>query len=248
MKINKKVSYLYLTNQKQRTKVEQNFMRKGSKMLTPKQHKLLVFIDEFIKEHGHSPSFEEMKMAVGLKSKSGIHVLINSLEERGFIRKLAHKARALEVLKMPEIQEKPVTPSASANDNTDFSLMIPLYGKIAAGTPIEAIANPSEYIYIPKTFSTSSELYALTIEGESMIEAGIFDGDTAIIRRANQANNGQIVVALVDNEEATLKVLDKKSGNEVWLLPCNKDYNPIKITKDRLQIQGILYGIVRKYN
>lgn len=218
-------------------------------MLTPKQHKLLVFIDEFIKENGHSPSFEEMKNAVGLKSKSGIHVLINSLEERGFIRKLPHKARALEVLKLPEIVEKSLSKNlANDNDETEFSLMIPLYGKIAAGTPIEAIANPSEYIYIPKSFSTSSELYALTIEGESMIEAGIFDGDTAIIRRAEQANNGQIVVALVDNEEATLKVLDKKSGNEVWLLPCNKEYTPIKLTKDRLKIQGVLYGIVRKYN
>ena len=223
-------------------------------MLTPKQHKLLVYIDSFIKETGHSPSFEEMKEAVGLKSKSGIHALLNSLEERGFVRKLAHKARALEVIKLPDADAKTqLTTSFSAdiaNDNNeaDFSLMIPLYGKIAAGTPIEAIANPSEYIYIPKTFSSSSELYALTIEGESMIEAGIFDGDTAIIRRANRADNGQIVVALVDNEEATLKILDKKQGNEVWLLPCNKDYEPIKLTSDRLQIQGVLYGIVRKYN
>ncbi|MBP5698562.1 MAG: transcriptional repressor LexA [Alphaproteobacteria bacterium] len=219
-------------------------------MLTPKQLKLLLFIDSFIKEHGHSPSFEEMKLAVNLKSKSGIHVLLNSLEERGFVRKLAHRARALEVLKVPERVDTQIHAADVANENdaTEFSLMIPLYGKIAAGTPIEAIANPSEYIYIPKSFSTSSELYALTIEGESMIEAGIFDGDTAIIRRADQANNGQIVVALVDNEEATLKVLDKKSGNEVWLLPCNKEYSPIKITKDRLKIQGVLYGIVRKYS
>lgn len=219
-------------------------------MLTPKQHKLLMYIDEFIAKTGHSPSFEEMKEAVGLKSKSGIHALINSLEERGFIRKLAHKARALEVIKLPNTKTVDTPSSNIANDNleTDFSLMIPLYGKIAAGTPIEAIANPSEYIYIPKTFSTKSELYALTIEGESMIEAGIFDGDTAIIRKANRADNGQIVVALVDNEEATLKVLDKKPGNEVWLLPCNKDYNPIKLTADRIKIQGVLYGIVRKYN
>lgn len=219
-------------------------------MLTPKQLNLLIYIDEFIKEHGHSPSFEEMKEAVGLRSKSGIHALINSLEERGFIRKLAHKARALEVLKLPNTETNISETSDVANDNSDndFSLMIPLYGKIAAGTPIEAIANSSEYIYIPKSFSSQSELYALTIEGESMIEAGIFDGDTAIIRRVDRANNGQIVVALVDNEEATLKVLDKKAGNEVWLLPCNKDYNPIKITADRLKIQGVLYGIVRKYN
>ena len=221
-------------------------------MLTPKQHKLLVYIDSFIKETGHCPSFEEMKEAVGLKSKSGIHALLNSLEERGFVRKLAHKARALEVIKLPDadIKSSNSMTSSIANDNNeaDFSLMIPLYGKIAAGTPIEAIANPSEYIYIPKSFSTKSELYALTIEGESMIEAGIFDGDTAIIRRANRADNGQIVVALVDNEEATLKILDKKQGNEVWLLPCNKDYEPIKLTTDRLQIQGVLYCIVRKYN
>ena len=221
-------------------------------MLTPKQHKLLIYIDSFIKETGHCPSFEEMKEAVGLKSKSGIHALLNSLEERGFVRKLAHKARALEVIKLPDADIKSSNSMTSniANDNNeaDFSLMIPLYGKIAAGTPIEAIANPSEYIYIPKSFSTKSELYALTIEGESMIEAGIFDGDTAIIRRANRADNGQIVVALVDNEEATLKILDKKQGNEEWLLPCNKDYEPIKLTTDRLQIQGVLYGIVRKYN
>ena len=218
-------------------------------MLTPKQHKLLMYIDDFIKQTGHSPSFEEMKEAVGLKSKSGIHAMLNSLEERGFIRKLAHRARALEVIKTPS-QDALSSLTSIANDNleTDFSLQIPLYGKIAAGTPIEAIANPSEYIYIPKSFSSSSELYALTIEGESMIEAGIFDGDTAIIRRANRAENGQIVVALVDREEATLKVLDKKQGNEVWLLPCNKDYSPIKLTTDRLEIQGVLYGIVRKYN
>lgn len=219
-------------------------------MLTPKQHKLLMYIDTFINQTGHSPSFEEMKEAVGLKSKSGIHALLNSLEERGFIRKLAHKARALEVIKLPQKDIITQNNQNIANDNidADFSLMIPLYGKIAAGTPIEAIANPSEYIYIPKSFSTSSELYALTIEGESMIEAGIFDGDTAIIRRADRASNGQIVVALVDNEEATLKVLDKKAGNEVWLLPCNREYNPIKLTADRLKIQGVLYGIVRKYN
>lgn len=219
-------------------------------MLTPKQHKLLVFIDDFIKENGHSPSFEEMKAAVGLKSKSGIHALLASLEERGFIRKLAHRARALEVVKIPKLEQPAAHLAETANDNgeTEFSLAIPLYGKIAAGTPIEAIANPSEYIYIPKSFSTQSELYALTIEGESMVEAGIFDGDTAIIRRADRADNGQIVVALVDNQEATLKVLSKKAGNEVWLLPCNKEYNPIKLTADRLKIQGILYGIVRKYN
>lgn len=219
-------------------------------MLTPKQHKLLVFIDDFIKENGHSPSFEEMKAAVGLKSKSGIHALLASLEERGFIRKLAHRARALEVVKVPKLEQPTSHLAATANDNgeMDFSLAIPLYGKIAAGTPIEAIANPSEYIYIPKSFSTQAELYALTIEGESMVEAGIFDGDTAIIRRADRADNGQIVVALVDNQEATLKVLSKKAGNEVWLLPCNKEYNPIKLTADRLKIQGILYGIVRKYN
>lgn len=219
-------------------------------MLTPKQHKLLVFIDEFIKENGHSPSFDEMKDAVGLKSKSGIHAMLSSLEERGFIRKLAHRARALEVVKVPKLEHPAPNSKEKANENgeAEFSLSIPLYGKIAAGTPIEAIANPSEYIYIPKSFSTQSELYALTIEGESMVEAGIFDGDTAIIRRADRANNGQIVVALVDNEEATLKVLDKKTGNEVWLLPCNKEYSPIKLTADRLKIQGILYGIVRKYN
>jgi repressor LexA len=219
-------------------------------MLTVKQYNLLMYINKVNRETGQCPSFDEMKDAIGLKSKSGIHALITSLEERNFIRRLPHKARAMEVIRLPRFKPQAIIDEEKKREEAlqNGSVQIPLYGKIAAGTPIEAIANPSEYIYIPKSFSTKSELYALTIEGESMIEAGIFDGDTAIIRRADQANNGQIVVALVDNEEATLKVLDKKSGNEVWLLPCNKEYSPIKITKDRLKIQGILYGIVRKYN
>lgn len=222
-------------------------------MLTPKQHNLLVFIDKYIKDSGCSPSFDEMKNAVGLKSKSGVHAILKSLIERGFIKKMPHKARALEVLRIPsvaKVEDEFSYNHNQANDNgeTDFSFAIPLYGKIAAGTPIEAISNAEEYIYIPRTFDTKSELYALTIEGDSMIEAGINNGDTAIIKRADTADNGQIVVALVDNQEATLKVLEKKSQGNVWLLPRNKDYEPIKITADRLKIQGILYGIVRKYS
>ena len=157
-------------------------------MLTPKQHKLLMYIDDFIKTTGHSPSFEEMKEAVGLKSKSGIHALLNSLEERGFIRKLAHKARALEVIKLPT-QENTLKEPSIANDNneTDFSLMIPLYGKIAAGTPIEAIETPDEYFSLPVSLvNNKNEIFTLRVSGESMINVGIYDGDILIVERQNK--------------------------------------------------------------
>ncbi len=218
-------------------------------MLTPKQYKLLMFIDNTIKETGCCPSFEEMKAAVGIKSKSGIHALIEELVEREFIRKLPHKARALEVLKIPRFKPRDIIEEEKkiklALQNS--SAQIPLYGKIAAGTPIEAIAYENETVSVPYDLVTRGEFYALRIEGESMIEAGIMDGDLAIIKRSDTAENGQIVVALVDNSEATLKVWQKKD-NEIWLKPCNKDYQIRKLHPSQVKVQGILNGIIRSYN
>lgn len=218
-------------------------------MLTPKQYKLLMFIDNNIKENGCCPSFEEMKQAVGIKSKSGIHALIEELVERDFIRKLPHKARALEVLRIPRfkpqeiIEEEKKVKQALQNS----SLAIPLYGKIAAGTPIEAIAHEGETVAVPYEMIRQGNYYALTIEGESMAEAGILNGDTAIIKKAATAENGQIVVALVDDCEATLKVWQKQK-DEIWLKPCNKAYEIKKFHPSRVKIQGILSGILRKYH
>ena len=218
-------------------------------MLTPKQYKLLMFIDNTIKETGCCPSFEEMKAAVGIKSKSGIHALIEELVEREFVRKLPHKARALEVLKIPRFKPKDIIEEEKkiklALQNS--SAQIPLYGKIAAGTPIEAIAYENETVSVPYDLVTRGDLYALRMEGESMIEAGIMDGDLAIIKRAETAENGQIVVALVDDCEATLKVWQKKD-NEIWLKPCNKDYQIRKLHPSQVKVQGILNGIIRSYN
>ena len=218
-------------------------------MLTPKQYKLLMFIDNTIKENGCCPSYEEMKQAVGIKSKSGIYALIEELIERDFIRKLPHKARALEVLKIPRFKPREIVEEEKkiklALQNS--SAQIPLYGKIAAGTPIEAIAYENETISVPFDFIDRGDFYALKIEGESMIEAGIMDGDTAIIKRAQVAENGQIVVALVDDSEATLKIWQKKK-DEVWLVPCNKDYEIRNLPLSRVKIQGVLSGIIRRYH
>ena len=218
-------------------------------MLTPKQYKLLMFIDNTIKENGCCPSYEEMKQAVGIKSKSGLYALIEELIERDFIRKLPHKARALEVLKIPRFKPREIVEEEKkiklALQNS--SAQIPLYGKIAAGTPIEAIAYENETISVPFDFIDRGDFYALKIEGESMIEAGIMDGDTAIIKRAQVAENGQIVVALVDDSEATLKIWQKKK-DEVWLVPCNKDYEIRKLPLSRVKIQGVLSGIIRRYH
>ena len=217
-------------------------------MLTPKQYKLLMFIDNTIKETGCCPSFEEMKEAVGIKSKSGIHALIEELVEREFVRKLPHKARALEVLKIPRFKPRDIIEEEKkiklALQNS--SAQIPLYGKIAAGTPIEAIAYENETVSVPFDLVSRGDFYALRIEGESMIEAGIMDGDLAIIKRAEVAENGQIVVALVEDSEATLKVWQKKD-NEIWLKPCNKDYEIRKLHPSQVKIQGILNGIIRHY-
>ena len=217
-------------------------------MLTEKQYNLLMYINKINRETGQCPSFDEMKDAIGLKSKSGIHALITSLEERNFIRKLPHKARALEVIRLPRFKPQAIIDEEKKREQAlqNSSVNIPLYGKIAAGTPIEALANENESVSVPFDMVALGNYYALTIEGNSMVEAGIMDGDTAIIRKQEQADNGKIVVALIDNNEATLKVL-KKNGNVVYLLPCNKEYEPQVYSLERLKIQGVLSGIIRKY-
>ncbi len=217
-------------------------------MLTEKQYNLLMFINKVNRETGKCPSFDEMKDAIGLKSKSGIHALITSLEERNFIRRLPHKARAMEVVRLPRFKPQAIIDEEKKREEAlqNSSVQIPLYGKIAAGTPIEAIANETETIPVPFDMVSLGQFYALTIEGDSMIEAGIMDGDIAIIKRQNQADNGKIVVALVDNNEATLKIL-KKDGDKVQLIPCNKEYKTRTFAANRIKIQGILSGIIRKY-
>ena len=180
-------------------------------MLTEKQYNLLMYINKVNRETGQCPSFDEMKDAIGLKSKSGIHALISSLEERNFIRKLPHKARALEVIRLPRFKPQAILDEEKKREQAlhNGSVQIPLYGKIAAGTPIEALANETETVSVPFDMVALGKYYALTIEGNSMVDAGIMDGDTAIIRKQEQADNGKIVVALIDNNEATLKVLKK---------------------------------------
>ena len=208
-------------------------------MLTKKQKELLDYIKIVNKEHGISPSYEEMKNKLSLKSKSGIHRIISALEERGFIKKLANKARAIEIV----TSEKNYT---SKNENIAKVVEIPLYGKIAAGTPIEAISNISSFISSPDNMINKGEHYALEISGESMTGSGINDKDIAIIKRSSSAINGQIVVALVDKTEATLKKLKKTSSNIV-LLPSNDLYQAQSYEPSRVQIQGILVGLMRKY-
>ncbi len=241
--------YKKVDSDKKRTKLEQNRNMEIVPMLTEKQYKLLLFINKTTKETGCSPSFEEMKEAVGLKSKSGIHALINALEEREFIRKLPHKARALEVIRMPKFKPRAIMEEEKKKELAlqNAAAQIPLYGKIAAGTPIEAIADETETLSIPYNMVAKGHFYALKIEGDSMRDAGILDGDTAIIKQADTANNGQIVVALVDNTEATLKVLQKK-GEEVWLVPCNSEYQTRKLDAKRVKVQGILSSIIRNYH
>ena len=230
-------------------------------MLTKKQHELLMFINERLQRTGISPSFDEMKDALDLKSKSGIHRLITALEERGFIRRLPHRARALEVLKLPESAAhngpKVFRPSVIRGafaaaprkqpQEGAATVSMPLYGRIAAGTPIEALRDPSVMIDVPASLlSGQAEHFALEVAGDSMVEAGIFDGDTAIIERASTADNGAIVVALIDNEEATLKRLRRK-GNSVALEPANKNYETRIFPPDRVKIQGRLVGLIRRY-
>ena len=230
-------------------------------MLTKKQYQLLLLIRDRMGRDGVAPSFDEMKDALQLKSKSGIHRLIGSLEERGFLRRLPHKARALEVLKLPDLAgDRPasnfapnVIPGnfgmvgASAKTSSPAETVeLPLYGKIAAGTPIEALRSPTDHIGVPAGLIGSGEHYALTIDGDSMIDAGISDGDTVLIKRCDTAENGSIVVALVDNEEATLKRLRRK-GESIALEPANKNYETRIFGPDRVKVQGKLVGLYRRY-
>ena len=211
-------------------------------MLTQKQKDLLILIDRKIKAVGVPPSYDEMKDALGLASKSGIHRLITALEERGFIRRLPNKARALEVIKLPEDYRAASEAPTAANDTYE----VPFVGKIAAGNPIAAIEDSYNMISVPPNMM-GPDHFALEIEGESMIEAGILDGDIVIVKKANTARNNQIVVALVDQEEATLKRI-YKSGQTIELIPENKDFETKTFGPDRVEVQGILVGLVRNYH
>ena len=218
-------------------------------MLTEKQYKLLMYINKVLKETGCSPSFEEMKNAVGLKSKSGIHALIEALEERNFIKKLPHKARALEVIRLPRFKPSAILEEEKKREIAlqNSAAQIPLYGKIAAGSPIEAITNETETIPVPFEMVAHGQFYALTIEGDSMVDAGILDGDTVLIKKTDTAENGDIVVALIDDNEATLKKL-KKEGENIHLIPYNKSYQTRIFPASHVKIQGILAGLLRTYN
>jgi len=217
-------------------------------MLTQKQKDLLMLIDARVKAVGVPPSYDEMKDALGLASKSGIHRLISALEERGFIRRLPNKARALEVLKLPEdMQEKVVSfesksAPAPANDGT----AIPFVGKIAAGLPIMAIEDSYNTMIVPPHMAGNGDHFALEIEGESMKDAGILDGDIVVVKKASTARNNQIVVALVDQEEATLKRL-YKSGGQVELIAENEEFETQSYGPDRVEVQGVLVGLLRQY-
>jgi repressor LexA len=226
-------------------------------MLTRKQHELLCYIHERLAETGVSPSFEEMKEALDLKSKSGVHRLISALEERGFIRRLPNRARALEVLRMPEraaaggaaptgdnvipFRQPGFTPPRADNDIIE----LPLHGRIAAGTPIEALQG-TESLAVPAALLGPGEHYALEVAGDSMVEEGILDGDFALIRKTDTARDGEIVVALIDNEEATLKTF-RREGSMIRLDPANRNYSPQRYRPDQVQIQGRLSGLLRRY-
>jgi len=209
-------------------------------ILTRKQHELLTFIDGRIRAEGVSPSFEEMRDALELSSKSGIHRLLTALVERGFVRRIPNRARALEVVRMPDAAQRAL-PKA-ANDGVQS---IPLYGRIAAGTPIEAIAGAST-IDVPTALLGGGEHYALEVTGDSMVEAGILDGDYALIRRVQSARDGEIVVALVDDAEATLKYF-RREGTMIRLDPANRAYDPQRYEPSRIKVQGCLSGLIRRY-
>ena len=232
-------------------------------MLTRKQHQLLLFINQRLNASGICPSFDEMKDALGLKSKSGIHRLISGLEERGFIRRLAHRARALEVLRLPEGQATPESTragfaptvikgdfkaafSGASADNGVESVQLPLYGRIAAGTPIEALRDHSNSVDVPASLLRSGDHYALEVSGDSMIDAGILSGDVVIIQRGDTADNGSIVVALIDDQEVTLKRLRRK-GASIALEPANKAYETRIFGPDRVKVQGRLISLLRRY-
>ncbi len=228
-------------------------------MLTRKQHELLCFIHDRLSETGVSPSFEEMKEALDLKSKSGVHRLISALEERGFIRRLPNRARALEVVRMPERsgESRPVsstnvvnlTPKSMAPKGVPMAandvFEIPLHGRIAAGMPIEALEGQS-MLAVPAALLGSGEHYALEVSGDSMVEAGILDGDYALIRKADSAREGEIIVALVDDNEATLKYF-RREGSMIRLDPANRAYQPQRYAPNQVRVQGLLAGLLRRY-
>lgn len=234
-------------------------------MLTRKQHELLLFIDTHLRQTGFSPSFDEMKDALGLKSKSGIHRLISGLEERGFLQRRHNRARALEILRMPGCEDQPA-PARGSNRSLnviqgDFSrrlpgvpsqpqaesVSLPVYGRIAAGLPIEALGDNGAHVDVPAALLGTGDHYALEVAGDSMTGAGILDGDTVIIRRTETADNGKIVVALLDGNEVTLKRL-RRRGNTVALEAANPAYETRIVPADRLVIQGQLVGLLRRYN
>jgi repressor LexA len=243
-------------------------------MLTRKQYELLIYIDSYLKRTGYSPSFEEMKEALKLKSKSGIHRLISALEERNYLGRRHHRARALEVLRLPdnmmprqeavlELEEDDddesprFTPNVIRGDFTGrlqavraasdaAAVKLPLYGRIAAGLPIEALHDSAEMIDVPASLLGSGDHYALEVSGDSMVDAGILDGDTVLIRKGEVAENGQIVVALVDDLEVTLKRL-RRRGNSTALEPCNPAYKPQILPADKVKVQGRLVGLLRRY-
>ena len=225
-------------------------------MLTKKQKNLLVFINKKIRSTGVSPSYEEMKDALNLKSKSGIHRLITALEERGFIKRLAHKARALEVLKLPETASandiyntfSPSVIKGGLNEESSASTKneVPVLGKIAAGTPVEAIQNEVSRVTLPVDFNNKGDYFGLKIQGDSMIEAGINDGDTVIVRKTDTADNGQIVVALVDDHEAMLKRI-RRRGKTVALESANKNFETKIFGPDRVKVQGVLVSLYRNF-
>ena len=223
-------------------------------MLTRKQHQLLQFIHDRLSESGISPSFEEMKEALDLKSKSGVHRLIGALEERQFIRRLPNRARALEVMRMPDVAAPEAAPRSEppaarprrdamiANDNV---IELPLHGRIAAGRPIEALEGNST-LSVPAALLGGGEHYALEVAGDSMVEAGILDGDYALVRRCETAHDGDIVVALIDDEEATLKYF-RREGTMIRLDPANRAYEAQRYTPARVRVQGCLAGLLRRY-
>ncbi len=227
-------------------------------MLTRKQHELICFINDRLAETGVSPSFEEMKEALDLKSKSGVHRLISALEERKFIRRLPNRARALEVLRMPERPETarkaataaPTSPTATGNvrkfpEPANDVIEIPLHGRIAAGVPIEAFEGHS-MLAVPAALLGGGEHYALEVSGDSMVEAGILDGDYALIRRTDVARDGEIVVALIEDSEATLKYF-RREGAMIRLDPANRAYDPQRYAPDQVRVQGKLAGLLRRY-
>ncbi len=242
-------------------------------MLTRKQHELLIFIDRHLRETGFSPSFEEMKEALQLKSKSGIHRLISALEERGFLRRRHHRARALEVTRLPDDTRRAAAttpapipaPAPAANfapnvirgdftnrlpgvraANEAGAVQLPLYGRIAAGLPIEALRDNGQQIEVPLALLGGGEHYALEVAGDSMVDAGILDGDTVIIRQGETAENGQIVVALIDENEVTLKRL-RRRANSIALEPANARHEIRIFPADRVKVQGRMVALLRRY-